>query len=72
MNNKQEHPLILTIEEAKNELVQSVNSIMQKYKLPCYFIEPIFKDIYMQLQNEAKNELEMAKAQFKESIKGAE
>lgn len=64
MENKIERPLILEIEEAKNELIQCVNKIMQEHQLPCYFIEPVLKDIYIQIQNGAKNELETAKAQM--------
>lgn len=60
----QERPIIVEIEEAKNELIQCVNDIMQEHKLPCYFIEPILKDIYMQVKTGAQNELESAKAQM--------
>lgn len=74
MEQKQ-RPIILEIEETKIELIQCVNSIMQKHKVPFYFLEPIFNDIYTQVKVSAQNEIEMAKAQLEKenSIgKGAE
>lgn len=60
----QERPLIVEIEEAKNELIQCINKIMQEHQLPCYFMEPIFKEIYAQVNAGAQNELKMAKAKI--------
>jgi DNA-binding transcriptional regulator GbsR (MarR family) len=61
-------PLILELDEAKKELVQSVNEIMQRHGLNCYLLEPAFADLYAQIKATAQNELaqarqmEMAKA----------
>ena len=59
-------PLILRIEEAKQELAQCVNDTLQKHGLNCYLIEPSFADLYMQVKTMAKQELAQAKEQMKE------
>lgn len=55
-------PIILQIEDAKRELTQCVNGIMQKYDLPCYFMETIFAELYTQIENGSRNELARARA----------
>lgn len=61
---QQERQLIIEIEEAKAELVECVNSMMQKHKLPFYFIESILKEVYVQVQMGAQSELEKVKTQL--------
>lgn len=54
-------PLILELDEAKKELVQSVNEIMQRHGINCYLLEPIFAELYAQVKATAQNELAQAK-----------
>lgn len=61
MEQKQ-RPIILEIDEAKQELIQCVNEILFKHRLSCYLIEPMFAEIYMQIQANARNEIAQAKA----------
>lgn len=61
MENKK--PIIIEMEEVKNEFVQTVNNALQNRGIPCYFLELIIKDIVRELQTGAKNELAMAKEQ---------
>ena len=56
--------IILEIEEAKQELIKSVNDIMAKHRLPCYLIEPVFTELYNQVKAGAQNELARAKAEM--------
>ena len=63
MGNK---PLILEIEEAKTEIIQCVNNIVQIKQLPCYLLLPIIENIYRDVRVGAQNELEMAKEQMKQ------
>ena len=49
MEQKQ-RPIILEIDEAKKELVECVNRILQTHKLSCYLIEPIFSELYSQIR----------------------
>lgn len=60
--------VILELEDAKQELAQCVNEIMQKHGINCYLLEPYFGEIYSQIRMAAQNEL----AQAREQIKGAE
>lgn len=57
-------PLILRIEEAKQELMLCVSDVLQKYELNCYFLEPIVEDIYSQIKYGAQNELAQARSQM--------
>lgn len=66
MEQQMKRPIILDIEDAKQELVQCVNNIMQKYQLPCYFLAPIFDELNSQIKASAQNELSMARAQVAE------
>ena len=56
--------IILEMEEAKQELMQCVNDIMQKHGLNCYLLEPTFADLYAQVRATAQNELAQARAQM--------
>ena len=70
MEKNTQKPLIVEIEEAKKEITEAVNNALQKHNLPCYLIEPTVSMLAMQLKDGAKSELEMAKAQMDEEIKG--
>ncbi len=58
--------IILEMDEAKQELVQCVNDVLQKHGLNCYLIEPMFAELYAQVKASARNELEQARAQMAE------
>lgn len=55
--------LIVDIDEAKTELIQCVNHIINQRGVPCYFIEPILADILIQVKSGAQNELASARMQ---------
>lgn len=61
MEQKQ-RPIILELDEAKQELVQCVNDILMKHRLSCYLIEPMFSELYSQIRASAQNELAQARA----------
>lgn len=57
-------PLILELDEAKQELIQSVNDIMAKHGINCYLLEPTFAELYAEMKISAQRELAQAKAQM--------
>lgn len=57
----QQKPIILEIDEAKRELIQCVNDIMQKHSLNCYLMEPAFAELYAEVKAEAQRELAQAR-----------
>lgn len=57
-------PLILELEEAKQELRRCMNDILQKHGLNCYLIEPAVADLYAQVRAGAQNELAQAMEQM--------
>ena len=61
MENK---PIILEIEEAKQEIIQCVNDIIHRHGLNCYLLEPTFAELYKQVKSGAQNELAQARAQM--------
>lgn len=61
--DKKQRPLIVEIDEAKTELIQWVNNTAQQRKIPYYFIESIFSEIFPQVREIARKELEIAKQQ---------
>lgn len=60
----EQRPLIVEIDEAKKEIIQVINNAINVHRLPCYFVDMILSDIAAQVQEGAKNELAMAKAQM--------
>ena len=58
----EQKPIILEMDEAKQELVQCVNEIMQRHGLNCYLMEPMFANLYAEVKAEAQRELAQAKA----------
>ena len=55
--------IILEIDEAKRELVQCVNDILQNHGLNCYLIEPMFAELHTQIKATAQSELAQARAE---------
>ena len=58
----QQKSIILEMEEAKQELIQCINEIIQKHGLNCYLMEPTFAELYTALRAEAQRELAQARA----------
>lgn len=58
-----QRPFILDIDEAKTEIIQSINNAMQIHKLPFYIVDMILSELGTQVKEGAKNELAMAKQQ---------
>ena len=61
-------PLIVKMERPKTSIVEFVNNIMQQEQLPCYLLEPTISEIYTQIKEGARNELEMAKQQMEQEM----
>ena len=59
----EQRSIILEIDEAKRELVQCVNGILERHGLNCYLIEPVFAELHANIKATAQNELAQAKAQ---------
>ncbi len=65
----EQKPLILRIDDAKQELVQYINDFLQRHGLACYLIEPMFAEMHTNIKNAAKNEL--VQARIKEAVETA-
>jgi len=57
----QQKSIILEMDEAKRELIQCANNIMQKHGLNCYLMEPAFAELYAEVKAEAQRELVQAR-----------
>lgn len=55
MKNK---PISIALEDAKQELIKSINDISNKNGLSFYLLNILFTDIYNEIQFKAKQELE--------------
>jgi hypothetical protein len=67
--SEQNKPLIIRMEEAKIELRECVNNILQKNGLNCYLFEPTFADMYSQIKMGAQQELMQTKSQINTETK---
>lgn len=63
-------PLVLALDEAENELVNTVNELIAKYNIPCYLLELIFDKIHRQLKDGAKKEIVSARLQMEKTEDG--
>lgn len=60
-----EKDLVIRMNEAEQDLVAAVNSIMQANQLPCFLFEPLFDKIHHHLIDGKNAELEAAKRDVK-------
>lgn len=67
----EQKPIILEMDEAKRELIQCVNDILQRHGLNCYLMEPTFAEMYAELKATAQRELAQARAQEAAKQQGA-
>lgn len=63
MKNK---PISVALEDAKNELIKSINEIANNNGLSFYLLSIIFKDIYNEIQFNANKELEDDRKKYME------
>lgn len=63
MNNK---PISIALEDAKQELIKSINEISNKNGLSFYLLNILFTDIYNEIQFKAKQELENDRKKYTE------
>ena len=63
MEEKVQRPFILEVDDAKKEIVQSINNAIQVHGLPMYLVDMILSELCAQVKEGAKQELAMAKAQ---------
>ena len=71
-NNTQEkktRPIILEIEDTRQELVKVVNDAIRERGIPCYFLKDILTRITEEVSAVAKQELETARASETEEKK---
>ena len=60
-------PAILVAEETKTKLVNTINTAIQN-GLPWYMLEPIIRELFTDISNAKKQELEMVQKQYNDSL----
>ena len=66
MGEKVKRPFILEMDEAKREIVQSINNAINVHGLPLYIVDMILSELCAQVKDGAKQELAMAKQQVED------
>ena len=61
MNNKR--PMILDIEDFKQQIIATINEAVWVKNIPCFILEPIMNELAAQVSMGAKAELERARQQ---------
>ena len=59
-------PLIIRLNETKSTLISVINNAIQQDELPCYLLEPMVSELYAQIREGARSELQMAQEQMKQ------
>lgn len=57
-------PLVLAMEEAKQEYVNAINKITKEYNLSYYFLNIIFEEIYKEVKNSKDLEIKNLTIQY--------
>lgn len=57
-------PIQIKIEECRQEIVENINKIANKYDIDYYFLAPILKDIYVQAEELRMQEYTSIKKQY--------
>ena len=61
-------PIQLVINDTKKSIIDFTNSIIKESGLPICLIEPMFKEVYNDLVNVAKQEYDMTSKQYTEAL----
>lgn len=67
-NTKPETPLIMRINDAKQETTKAINDILKRNNLPCFLYEPILLDAYRQILEGAKRESGQAYVEYERQM----
>ena len=62
-------PIQIIIEESKNEIIENINVISNKYNLNYYLLEIIVKDLYNEIFNKKEIELKQVREEYENSLK---
>ena len=65
--NKIQKPFILEMEEAKQEIIQSINNAIQVHGVPFTIVDMILSEVGSQVKEGAKQELAMARQQMEKN-----
>jgi hypothetical protein len=60
-------PLCLRLEDAKAEIAAVINRHKTENELPYYLLEPILKDIYIQVANGKEAEVEFVRSNYEKN-----
>lgn len=60
-------PAILVAEETKTKLVDTINAAIQN-GLPCYMLEPIIRELFTDISNAKRQELEAVQKQYNDAL----
>lgn len=58
-----QRPFLVELDEAKMEIIQSINNAIQVHKVPLYIVDMILSEVSSQIKEGARQELAMAKQQ---------
>lgn len=61
-------PLIIELEDAQTEFLQLIHKLQQN-GVPCYLIDMALWNIYQQVKNVAKDELQSARKYMEDQVK---
>ena len=71
-NTKLEEQPIKPITFVYEELVDELTNIINNSKLPAFIIEPILKDLYLEIKAMAQRQLERDKEMYNQSLQSYE
>lgn len=66
-NQTPQRPMVVVINEARQELIATINRYLRDEQVPCFILEPIVKDLYTELKLNAERELEQGYKMMQQS-----
>jgi hypothetical protein len=66
--NKPELPISLALVEAEKEIYNAINSVVEKYRLPFFLLEPTVTKAAREVSEYAAAERQRAKAEYEKQL----
>lgn len=66
--NTIQKPLAILLRETKQKLVTSINSAIQESGLPLFLLEPMFKEVYVDVVNSTEAEYKSIEQQYNQEL----
>lgn len=66
--NMPQKPMVMVKKELQDKLIAEINTVIQQYQPPFFILEGILKDLYTEVVEKSKQELQQAQGQYRQAM----